>query len=434
MPIRSRLRWLQVCLVLLVLVAWQTDAAVSLTHRDIDSRYPRSLPDREDIFDALLDRPAKRASGFKKELASTDLLQSIFIHSYLPPIVSHFVTSQLQAFYDPLISLFEMIDSLPSSLLAKFHDRQNHFTSARSRYLTEDQEERSVATATTTSPTANIASDSTGEKVVACSGVGVAHGVEFSECLCPLDFIGDRCETHRPFTCKPHLVTPVPDCVSKSRNGVYYGDQICFLFSKLSDTPTFSFTLDCYFENTTDLYTTPPTDTEFPYPYWVYTNTSVDGQANFTFAITAVPNVTLDWIALLKVFNFNRISDLGASQTEPLTPEQILGIDTISFTLPLASYDAKYLMGGRLYFETGVYSARTYTPAGMISRAVDARFVDFNDYIPRGTPSYTTTLPGWAIFLIIFAVFAALLIILKVSLIAWKRYKKSKKSQHEKSM
>ena len=257
--------------------------------------------------------------------------------------------------------------------------------------------------------------------------------MELVQCYCPLDYVGPRCERRREFRCDVDLEQPLPSCEPSQSPRVHGGDPVCFSFRRASDRPSFSYRLRCAFtSDPTPQHQLPP-GASLPYPYWVYINSSSSQDDNTTtytttdFAVTAVPNVTADWLALLKVFNFNRPSDLGASQQQQLSPDHILGLQPFSFTLPLADYSPQYLLGGRLYFETGVFSSATYVPPGMPSRTVDARFIDFEDYRPTGTPSFTPELPGWAIFLIIAASFFSALALLKLSLFAWKRYKRSQK-------
>lgn len=295
-------------------------------------------------------------------------------------------------------------------------------------------------------------------------GYGASEGVESTRCACPIDWQGETCNVARARSCQPILVSPQPLCSALSPSDstppsstysesdssssqptrrVVYGDPACFVFKRASDQPVFEYRLDCRFldseEDTTeaaddegsqDSSSTNQTDLGFPYPYWFKGTTF----QNRTFGITASPNVADQWNLLLKVFNFNRLSDLSASQIVQLNPAQILGQQTIPLTLPLASYTHEYLTGGRLYFEVSVATNDGSMPVGMTSttRLIDARFVDFQDYHGTGTTSYQPSLAAWKIVLIIASVFFGLIIIAQLLSFFYRRYRRQQKDQLKK--
>jgi hypothetical protein len=241
-----------------------------------------------------------------------------------------------------------------------------------------------------------------------CSGVGIEQ--LSGECVCPLDFVGDACESKRPFLCAYELVSPPPHCktasgdVEASYGQLADGDPVCFEYKRSQDAPVFTYRLRCAFASSDGLPATATNDThrdDFDYLAHAW-----DARGKHVFAVSNVQNATADWRLLLKVFNFNKLSDLGASQVAELTAEQIVGADTVSFTLPLASYATHYLSGGRLYFECGLYAALGYWPDGLVRRTHDRRFIDFTDYHGKGYPSLDSSLAGWQIALIIVGVLA----------------------------
>lgn len=55
--------------------------------------------------------------------------------------------------------------------------------------------------------------------------------------------------------------------------------------------------------------------------------------------------------AILKVFNFNILSDRNASIILRLTPAQLQGEQNVTFPMDIGAIADKYFAGGRLYFE-----------------------------------------------------------------------------------
>jgi hypothetical protein len=69
----------------------------------------------------------------------------------------------------------------------------------------------------------------------------------------------------------------------------------------------------------------------------------------------------------------------------------LAGEEEVVFELDLASIEDNFLVGGRLYYEAGLWSESVVglgdEIAGLVLRTPDRRFVDFVDY----TPPVTTT-------------------------------------------
>eukprot|EP01094_Clydonella_sp_ATCC50884_P012571 TRINITY_DN2279_c0_g3_i2.p1 TRINITY_DN2279_c0_g3~~TRINITY_DN2279_c0_g3_i2.p1 ORF type:complete len:163 (-),score=39.60 TRINITY_DN2279_c0_g3_i2:142-630(-) len=88
----------------------------------------------------------------------------------------------------------------------------------------------------------------------------------------------------------------------------------------------------------------------------------------------------------LSVFNMLRTSDYSQNIVKALTPDQILGRESIYFqvatnTLYRSSrHRQRYYAGGRLYFEVDLYhNPEMDLGGGQIERNPDRRFLDFSD-------------------------------------------------------
>jgi hypothetical protein len=91
--------------------------------------------------------------------------------------------------------------------------------------------------------------------------------------------------------------------------------------------------------------------------------------------------------AILKVFNFNILSDRNASTILRLTPAQLQGDQNVTFPMDIGAIADKYFAGGRLYFEVSIYPERAPVP-GLV-RTWDRRFID-----PNNAPRVKLTTPG----------------------------------------
>eukprot|EP00010_Vexillifera_abyssalis_P005689 CAMPEP_0201561236 /NCGR_PEP_ID=MMETSP0173_2-20130828/78689_1 /ASSEMBLY_ACC=CAM_ASM_000268 /TAXON_ID=218659 /ORGANISM="Vexillifera sp., Strain DIVA3 564/2" /LENGTH=233 /DNA_ID=CAMNT_0047975725 /DNA_START=632 /DNA_END=1333 /DNA_ORIENTATION=+ len=215
-------------------------------------------------------------------------------------------------------------------------------------------------------------------------------------------------------------------------------DPICHRFKKAKDKPTFVFQPYCMFTDTTGLPQSPSNVTLFDnkYPQFEYYAhgfaTLPNTNETHLFAVSNYANVTDDFQLLLKVYNFEKLSDLSASQMVNFEPDQMMGRDRVSFTLDLVSIEDEFLAGGRLYFEVGVYSTITKnTPPGLYKRTHQRVFVDFSDYtVPssRLERSVSTALKGWQILLIVVASLAALSALV-YGIVRYKRYQEKLKKK-----
>jgi len=128
-------------------------------------------------------------------------------------------------------------------------------------------------------------------------------------------------------------------------------------------------------------------------------------RVNDSFALSKVPD-SADPIyeAIMKVFNFNILSDKNGSQIVRLTAAQLEGKSNVSFNLSLSSIPAKYFAGGRLYFEVSIFTERHSFPG--LQKRYDRRFVD-----PVGAPRRFSSGSGvtfWNVFWIIVLILLAI--------------------------
>lgn len=382
-----------------------------------------------DVLDVLLDGVPDPSTD------KHDPLRSLSLASKVTPAISHTVHHQLSSYYSPFISLLNIANNLhtkvlPSSLANAIDPASSSSSSSQTslRKLRLSKASSSSPSSSASSYAALKQRDTDATTEDEC-GYGVEVGVEYHSCVCPIDWMGARCEQRRPFSCKPVLISPAPVCVDQQSANVYYGDPKCLVFSRQHDTPTFEYVLDCYFTNTTGLNST-ELHPAFPYPYW----TKFYSSKNTTFAITASPDIQAEWQFLVKVFNFFKPSDLSASQLLSLSPNQTAGQESVLFQLPLSQYTSDFLLGGRLYFEASVATNSSGIPPAMDSttRLVDNRFVDFSDYKGTGRTPYTASLQGWQIVLILICSLAGFGILVKLGLYIHARVKLAKQEQRKK--
>jgi len=198
-------------------------------------------------------------------------------------------------------------------------------------------------------------------RAVYCNGVGIQG--ENNTCNCPLDRQGSSCENYRPFVCNITLLSPPPQCKVVDPN--LDQDPVCFVYGR-KDAVTFEYTMNCYFTDTSNI----PADNPL-FNYYVKNGDQ--------FAISRISGQTDPQNnIILKIFNFNILSDIGASIIVPLLPAQYIGDMNIDFNIQIGNIPDKYFAGGRLYFEVSLYTDKQWV-SGLAKKSYDRRFIDAPD-------------------------------------------------------
>lgn len=137
------------------------------------------------------------------------------------------------------------------------------------------------------------------------------------------------------------MTSPRPDCnnpaysnPSDSKDYLLDGDRACYVFESLSSTVDLRYRLNCswYYANQTNRETDPS------FTYWLDTP---------SFKLSA-PTY---WTMRFKLFNFNRLSDMGATYAVALTRDQLAGSVPARISFELNSIADKYWHGNRIYGE-----------------------------------------------------------------------------------
>src|SRR3989338_2738904 len=90
-----------------VLLVWLALLALSSGESPAARPASRTLPNRAELLGALLDRPS----------ASSEPFDPLTLHSSLPSGLGVLISSQLSAFYDPLLTLLQVVESIPDRFL-----------------------------------------------------------------------------------------------------------------------------------------------------------------------------------------------------------------------------------------------------------------------------------------------------------------------------
>jgi hypothetical protein len=197
--------------------------------------------------------------------------------------------------------------------------------------------------------------------------------VTFPSCICPLDRVGSSCKDYRSLSCRLALEAPLTQCqnnTSDPYDSLLSGDPVCLVYD-LNSTAELTYRLQCSFSPAIAI----PANDSFSY----YIKTP-------TMAISEVRN----WTVRFKIFNFNVLSDLGAAVFMPLSPAQMVGNDTIMYTVSLKDLPDQYWAGNRLYFEAVFRANSSADPRGGPAAApfdlLERRYLDAPDHVaPRGT-------------------------------------------------
>jgi hypothetical protein len=188
-----------------------------------------------------------------------------------------------------------------------------------------------------------------------------------SSCICPDDYVGNNCEKDRYVSCSASLVSPIPNCDHPIRKGNENNEQQnCLIFDPQHPNVTLRFNLQCAFLNSSDI------------------NQTLNSLYNFSYVIDngKVELITICiwltflqfrstkgviWVLQLKIYNFNALSDPGATFFLDLSTQSLNGTEDIFFNFSLADIPERYWQGNRLYIEMGT-SVNNVAPTNYISR------------------------------------------------------------------
>jgi len=208
--------------------------------------------------------------------------------------------------------------------------------------------------------------------------------VNTTTCTCPIDRNGTDCSVPRSLNCSLDLLSPKPFCdnpyyqdTSDPKADLLDGDPACLVFS-LQETAALKYEVDCVF--TEPLGDIPPNILAANFSYYILND-------NFAVSRPAI------WAMRFKIFNFNMLSDSGATTTVVLDKNQMEGDTSLWFNVTLAAIPDKYWSGNRLYAE--VAWVQDFLPGGAIQDMLDRRFLDSPDYQGKGTeetPSNVSTI------------------------------------------
>ena len=220
------------------------------------------------------------------------------------------------------------------------------------------------------------------DKYKCASNVTCEQRVNISSCICPIDRTNGDCSGSRSLNCTVVLVSPTLNCENNeyvlekqkddTKANLLDGDPPCLLF-KLKETAELQYKLYCKFLN--------PNETIDP---------KVLG-ANFTYFIQnenfSVSTETT-WEMKFKIFNFNVLSDNGASFNQELNLNQMVGEESIWFNISIGNVPDRFWAGNRLYGEVSWLKAKR--PLGVIRNILDKKFLDSTEYKGKGTDISTS--------------------------------------------
>jgi len=274
-----------------------------------------------------------------------------------------------------------------------------------------------------------------------CSRIGVWSD-EREQCICPRDRQGKQCEKMTRFRCSYRLLEPVPHC--ESRPVGLGGAPRCLVFRK-SDKVHFRYMVECAFDKEKEdpLSLTDIDQDDSASMSSIGSSMNAESQASQSsvrgdnqsppvfdyFVNTTLFAVSRQeqniWTMALRVFDFTSFSDLSASLFQNITASQLSGTEEVVFELDLASVKDNFLIGGRLYYEAGLWSESVIGIGeeipGLVLRTPDRRFVDFVDYIPPVTSTPASS--GQASWVTLLVILASLSIVLVILYIMWGCYR-----------
>lgn len=188
--------------------------------------------------------------------------------------------------------------------------------------------------------------------------------VNASHCVCPADYTGTNCQTHRPVSCTAYLVAPLPQCTAATKDDellVY--DRPCLRYSGgLQDSAlAMRWNVSCKFASVLTQYSAAATANLTNFSYWL-----------------DAPDLKLSaepvWRVRLSAFRFDTRSSAwmtAANDTVTLTLAHLLGTEPVRLTL---TPTAGFVEGGRVYAELAFDHAAA--PTGMAGAVLRRFFLD----------------------------------------------------------
>lgn len=188
--------------------------------------------------------------------------------------------------------------------------------------------------------------------------------VNATRCVCPADYTGTNCQTHRSFSCTAYLVAPLPQCTAATKDDellVY--DRPCLRYSGgLQDTALpMRWNVSCKFASVLSQVSAAATANLTNFSYWL-----------------DAPDLKLSaepvWRVHLSAFRFDTRSSAWmttANDTVTLTHAHLLGTEPVLLTL---TPSAGFVEGGRVYAELAF--DHTAAPLGMAGAVLRRFFLD----------------------------------------------------------
>lgn len=181
-----------------------------------------------------------------------------------------------------------------------------------------------------------------------------------SSCVCPTDRKGDTCDDYEPLVWSSKITIPKKKKVvqEESKDDKLTYDRSLFSVTvKEGKNLSLYVRVNCSFENI---------------------NAAKD-LAGFNYWISA-DNLLVykdpSWVLQAKIFNFNSISSAGRVYKETLMSQNIVGKESVVFTIPTKDITSEYVYGGRAYMEIG-FGENNYPP-GFKNMQLQRVFFDVN--------------------------------------------------------
>eukprot|EP01104_Vermistella_antarctica_P021606 TRINITY_DN989_c0_g1_i1.p1 TRINITY_DN989_c0_g1~~TRINITY_DN989_c0_g1_i1.p1 ORF type:complete len:418 (+),score=53.48 TRINITY_DN989_c0_g1_i1:746-1999(+) len=227
-------------------------------------------------------------------------------------------------------------------------------------------------------------------------------------CTCPSDRRGNHCQEQRPFSCQLLLESPVPECRwDRKGDEILDGDPVC-ISVKTKDTVKFKYVVDCQF---TDDDRNEPIDLDYKYR-------CTNDKNNF--AISAPKEVNDDdllWIRY-KYYDMNRIASNKFVTATGLSKTELCGLDSVSWSLNVATVPKKLISGGRIYMEVSLHNGHAIDNFHV--SPPDKRFIDIENYAPDGMSLFARS--AWdVIFKVALAV--TVVVVFAGSVLSWYKHK-----------
>jgi len=186
-------------------------------------------------------------------------------------------------------------------------------------------------------------------------------------CVCPIDYIGERCNRHLGVDCNFTLIEPQPKCDNNTVDSYYLDDPVCYEYN-VSDIVTISFNATCKFKGVD-----------------IKINASDIG--NFTYLVvtdTVALSAPTNSHAVLRIYNFNRFTEyLNVSPTANFTKEIMSG-SPLTFSLNMSSLLPNYAIGGRVYADLRVkHDWGFFSDVSGLKHSFVFDLMDWVDPVPR---------------------------------------------------